>query len=99
MANTDQQHNPEHHTEHAPQGGAVQPKALPQTTKPGLAAVEAIQGAGEPAAHQVAEVLRAHPEARAEVMKWLQQNRGNAIVQLVTHQLGQVEQKMTDSIE
>jgi len=99
MANTDQQHNPEHHTEHAPQGGAVQPKAPPQTTKPGLAAVEAIQGAGEPAAHQVAEVLRAHPEERDEVMKWLQQNRGNAFVQLVTHQLGQVEQMMPPGVD
>src|SRR3569623_2049910 len=99
MANTDQQHNPEHHTEHAPQGGAVQPKAPPQTPQLGLAAVEALPGAGEPAAHQVAAVLRAHPEERDEVMKWLQQNRGNAFVQLVTHQLGQVEQMMPPGVD
>jgi hypothetical protein len=98
MATNDQQ-NHQHQPEQAGQTGAVQPKAPPQTTKPGLAAVEAIQGAGEPAAHQVAEVLRAHSDERDEIMKWLQQNRGNAFVQLVTHQLGQVEQVMPPGVD
>lgn len=97
MATNDQNHH--HETEQAQKTGAVQPKAPPQTTKPGLAAVEAIQGAGEPAAHQVAEVLRAHSDERDEIMKWLQQNRGNAFVQLVTHQLGQVEQMMPPGVD
>jgi len=95
MANPDHNHQ---HQERAPQG-ALQPQAPQPVAKPGLAAVERIQGSGEPAAAQVAEVLRAHPDERDEIMKWLQQNRGNAFVQQVTHHLGQIEAAMPPGVE
>jgi len=39
----------------------------------------------------MANVLRAHPDERDDILTWLQQNRGNAFTQQVKHHLGQVE--------
>jgi hypothetical protein len=91
-------HNQQHQQEQAPQG-AVQPKAPVAAPKPGLAAAQAIQGAGEPAAAQMAQIIRAHPDERDDIHMWLQQNRGNAFAQQVMQHLGQVEQAMPAGVD
>jgi hypothetical protein len=96
MANP--RHGQQHQAEHAPARGTDDHKAT-EAPKPGLAAVEAIQGVGAPAAAQVAQVLRTHPAERDEIMTWLHQHRGNAFAQQVTQQLGQVEQAMPAALE
>lgn len=67
--------------------------------KPGLAAVEAVQGTGEPAARAVADILRAHSDERDDIMTWLHQHRGNAFVQQVTQHMGQVERQLPPGVE
>lgn len=86
---TQQQHAPEHQTE----------GKGPPTTGPGLAAVEAVRGSGEQAAAPIAQIVRAHPEEREQILTWLHQNRGNAFVQLVTAHLGQIERQLPGQVE
>ena len=59
-----QQHAPEHQPEQ---------KAQPQAG-PGLAAVEAVRGSGEPAAQATAQILQAHPDEREQILTWLHQH-------------------------
>jgi hypothetical protein len=66
---------------------------------PGLSAVEAVRGTGEPAAASVAQILRAHPEEREQILTWLHQHRGNAFVQQVSGHLGQIEQKLPGQVD
>jgi len=84
-----QQHVPEHQPEQ---------KAQPQAG-PGLAAVEAVRGSGEPAAQATAQILRAHPDEREQILTWLHQHRGNAFVQQVTAHLGQVERQLPPQVD
>jgi hypothetical protein len=84
---TDTHHQPHHESPEA-QPHVAGP--APQAT-PGLAAVQAVTGTGEPAAMQVVGIIRAHSDERDEIVSWLQQNRGNAFVQQVMGKMGQVE--------
>src|SRR4051812_31809328 len=81
-------------------GAAGQPKHdghHDEPLKPGLAAVEAIQGQG--AAGQVVKAIHEHPDERDEIMKWLQQHRGNGFVQEVTKHLGEVERVLPPGVD
>lgn len=90
---------PQHQAERAPARNAAAEHHVAEAPKPGLAAVEAVAGVGEPAAASIAQILRTHPTERDEIMTWLQQHRGNAFAQQVTHHLGQVESAMPAAME
>lgn len=79
------------------QGSARGAKA-PEPT-PGLDTVRALAGpaAANPAA--IARVLRQYPMERDEILTWLHQHRGNAFVQSVTAQLGQVERSLPEGVD
>jgi hypothetical protein len=66
---------------------------------PGLDAVRAIgaQPTANPAA--IVRLMRQYPMERDEILTWLHQNRGNAFVQRVTAQLGQIERHLPEGVD
>ena len=71
----------------------------PEVVKPGLAAVQALQGTGDGQAGAVVKIIHEHPEERDDIMKWLQQHRGNTFVQDVTKHLGQIERALPQGVD
>lgn len=80
------------------QAKAQAPTAEPQRT-PGLDAAREITGNGEPAALQIANILRRYPSERDEILTWMQQHRGNQFAQQVRTHLGTVERMMPEGYE
>lgn len=75
-----------------------QQRREPEPT-PGLDAVRAIgaQPTVNPAA--IVRLMRQYPMERDEILTWLHQNRGNAFVQRVTAQLGQIERRLPEGVD
>ncbi|HEY4056125.1 MAG TPA: hypothetical protein VGM39_05925 [Kofleriaceae bacterium] len=74
------------------------PSAAPAPT-PGLDAARAVDGNGEPAAVQIANLLRRYPAERDEILTWMQQHRGMQFATLVRNHLGVVERSMPEGYE
>lgn len=95
MADTEQH---QHHQGHEGGTNDKQAPASAVAPSPGLDAVKALGGTGDPAAMQVVQIIRSHPSERDEIMTWLHQNRGNAFVQSVTGKMGQVEAALPEGV-
>ena len=76
-----------------------QHEQAPQPSTPGLDAVRALGSHGAATPAQIIPILRRYPRERDEIMGWLHQHRGNAFVQQVTGQLGQIERAMPEGVE
>jgi len=91
----------EQHQQHQGHEGGTNDKHTPAAEAaptPGLDAVKAIAGTGDPAAMQTVQIIRSHPSERDEIMTWLHQHRGNAFVQSVTGKMGQVEAALPEGV-
>ncbi|HEY4175336.1 MAG TPA: hypothetical protein VGM90_00820 [Kofleriaceae bacterium] len=80
------------------QANAQAPAAEAART-PGLEAARAVEGNGEPAALQIANLLRRYPGERDEILTWMQQHRGMQFANLVRNHLGTVERMMPEGFE
>lgn len=72
--------------------------AQPSST-PGLDAVQAVTGVGDPAAMSIVQIMRAHADERDAIMTWLHQHRGNAFVQQVIEKTGEVERALPAGVQ
>jgi hypothetical protein len=76
-----------------------QHEQAPQPSTPGLDAVRAMAANAAATPAQIIPILRRYPRERDEILTWLHQHRGNAFVQQLTSQLGQIERAMPEGVE
>ncbi len=78
----------------------VEQGAAPVVDGPGLQLLMQTKlGSAQADAVKIVELLREYPGERTAMMTWLHKHRGNAFVQQVTQQMGQVERELPAGVD